>query len=159
MGRLIDWVVLACAWIAALLTLYIMFTISADVVGRYFFQHPIGWAIEFAEHALMAIPFLSMAWLVRQRGHVSIEIVVEALPKRLRGQLDAVISLLAAGTCSVAGWYAAKTAISQYERGVTTIGIYSFERYLLIALVAFGLMLAGIEFLRLALRLFAEQRR
>ena len=147
-----------CAWIAALLVVYVMLTIAGDVVGRYFLNSPIGWAIEFAEYALMAIPFLSMAWLVRVGGHVNIDIVLNALHPWLRRILGIVVNLLAAATCGLAAYFAILTALSQYEREVMTIGIYPVEKYLLISVVAFGLGLTFIEFLRATVRAIKEPR-
>jgi len=149
----LEWL---CAWAAALLIPYIMITISADVVGRYLLDRPIGWAIELAEYALMAIPFLSMAWLVRHNGHVRIDLLLTALGARWRSRLNVLTNLLAAATCGIAAYYAVLTTISQYQRGVTTIGIYPVDKYILIAVVAFGLSLAFIEFMRAAGRALAE---
>lgn len=159
MGKLLDRLEEVCAALAAFLIVYVMITISADVVGRYALDHPIGWAIEFAEHALMAIPFLSMAWLVRENGHVIIDVVVRLLPEFLRRWLEVFVALLAAATTGFACWFAVLTTLSLFRRGVKTIGIYPVDRYLLIALVAFGLGLASIEFLRLAGRRLREIRR
>ncbi len=153
---LLDKIELICAWIAALLVVYVMLTIAGDVVGRYFLNSPIGWAIEFAEYALMAIPFLSMAWLVRVGGHVSIDLVLNALHRRLRHILNIAVNLLAAATCGLAAYFAILTTLSQYERDVMTIGIYPVEKYLLISVVAFGLGLTFIEFLRAAIRALRE---
>jgi len=157
-GRVLDWIEDACAALAALLVVYVMLTISADVVGRYVLNSPIGWAIEFAEHALMALPFLAMAWLVRENGHVTIDIVVHLLPESLRSRVLVGVSLLAAATTGFACWFAVLTTFSQLDRGVRTIGIYPVDRYLLIAIVAFGLGLTCVEFLRLARRQLRDIR-
>ena len=68
------------AAIAGLMIPLIMIGISADVFFRYALGSPIGWIFEFTEHALLCIPFLGMAWLVRERsGHVAVEILFEFL--------------------------------------------------------------------------------
>jgi len=154
----LDWLETALAWLAAGLVLYIMATISADVIGRYFLGSPIGWAIEFAEYALLAIPFLSMAWLVREGGHVKIDLVLNALPPPTRATLNAVTNFLAALTCGAAAYFAIATTVSQYERGVVTIGIYPMPKYLLIALIALGLTLGAIELLRATARAWHGER-
>lgn len=156
LAGLLEMIELICAWIAALLIIYVMLTIAGDVVGRYFLNSPIGWAIEFAEYALMAIPFLSMAWLVRVGGHVSIDLVLNALHRRMRYILGIVVNLLATATCGLAAYFAILTTLSQYEREVMTIGIYPIEKYLLISVVAFGLVLTFIEFLRATFRALSE---
>ncbi len=155
-GALLDGIELVCAWLAALMILGIMVTISADVFGRYLLGNPIGWAIEFSEYALMTIPFLSMAWLVRQAGHVRIDILLNALGKRNRARLNLLTNVLATMTCGAAAYAATLTTISQYERNVVTIGIYPMQKYLLISVIAFGLTLAFIEFLRATFRGWRE---
>src|SRR5688572_3759233 len=80
LARIYDRCLEIMARIAAVLTILIVVGVSFDVLGRYFFAQPIGWVFEATEYALLFIPFLAMAWLVREKsGHVQIELVIENL--------------------------------------------------------------------------------
>jgi TRAP-type transport system small permease protein len=141
---------LLAALVGALLVCSVILVV-ADVLGRYFFQRPIGWVFELTEHILVAVPFLGMAWLVRRAGgHVRVEIVVQLLPPRLQSLLNAGVSLLAGLTCGIASYWALVTTWDHFTRGIMTYGIYPLPRFILIALIAVGLGLTTIEFLRKA---------
>ncbi len=98
------------ATLAGVLLVFVMVSVSADVAGRYVFGRPIGWVVEFTEYILLYIPFLAMAWLVREGGHVRIDVVLQALGPGTRSLVNAATSLAAALTCGVAAYWAALTA-------------------------------------------------
>lgn len=148
MLRVYDRLLDALAWVAALLILAIMVGVGADVGSRYLFNRPIGWMLEFTEHSLLIILAFGMAWLVRQRGHVAIELVVNTLPPRM-AWISNMISVAAAGmTSAVLGFWAAAAAIGDFRRGVETFGIYPIPRFLLFAVIAIGFILTALEFVR-----------
>ncbi|MDP2578140.1 MAG: TRAP transporter small permease [Candidatus Palauibacterales bacterium] len=157
-GRCWDFLITANAVVAACLIPVIMVSVSADVIGRYVLDAPIGWVIEFAEYALFAIPFLGMAWLVGYRdGHVRIDLLVQVLPLRWQARLESFTSLVAGLTCAAATWFAVLTTVSQYQRGVITIGIYPISKYLLVSIVAYGLACTTVELLRHAWRAWSRR--
>ncbi len=139
-------IVNGCAAIVAVLILLTVFLVTADVAGRYFFSAPIGWVFELTEHILVCVPFLGMAWLVRHGGHVKIEIVVQMLPDQWRRRSEALAELLCALACLVAAIYALQTTLDHFSRGIVTYGIYPVPKFLLIAVVTFGLAMTAVEF-------------
>ena len=132
------------------LLVFMVISISADVFGRYFFNHPIGWVVEICEHALMALPFLSMAWLVNQNGHVMVDMVVRALSPKLQKRVGFITYCIGAGICGFGTYYAILVTWDNYVRAVSTAGIYPIPKPVLLSIIAFGLLLTTIEFLRKA---------
>lgn len=147
-NRVLD----AMAALAGVLLVFVMVSVSADVAGRYVFGRPIGWVVEFTEYILLYIPFLAMAWLVREGGHVRIDVVLQALGPGTRSLVNAATSLAAALTCGVAAYWAVLTAWDNYQRDVLTVGIYPISKFIPLAIIALGLSMSFIEFLRQARR-------
>lgn len=143
-----DRFVAACAAFVGVLILLTMVLVTADVAGRYFFSKPIGWVFEVTEHILVFVPFLGMAYLVRLGAHVRIEIVVQALPQQWQRWAGVLANVLSAAACGIATWYAFATAIDHFARNIFTYGIYPVPKYLLIGVMAIGLAMTTIEFLR-----------
>lgn len=126
-----------------------VFLVTADVAGRFFFRQPIGWVFEATEHILMSVPFLGMAWLVRHAGgHVRIDLLVKTFPDHWQARAEVLSSALCAGACATATFFAVATAWDHYVRGIMTYGIYPVPKYLLVGIIAFGFILATIEFIR-----------
>lgn len=145
-----DGLVSACAVIVGVLILLTVLLVTSDVVGRYFFAAPIGWVFEVTEHILVCVPFLGMAWLARRGEHVQIDIVVQALSTHWRRRIGVLADGLSCLACAIATYYAFATTVDHFSRGIVTYGIYPIPKFLLIAIVTFGLGLTTIEFLRKA---------
>jgi TRAP-type C4-dicarboxylate transport system permease small subunit len=142
----------ALAAVAGALLVFLMLSVSADVAGRYVFGRPIGWVVEFTEYNLLYIPFLAMAWLVREGGHVRIDVVLQAVRPETRTRVNAATSLAAALTCGLAAYWAAMTTWDNYVRDVFTVGIYPIPKFIPLSVIALGLALSFIELLRQAWR-------
>lgn len=150
MVRIYDGILNALAFVAAALLLAITLGIGFDVAARYLFNRPIGWMSEFVQHSMLLILFLSIGWLTRERGHVAVEIVLDAVSKRYRRGME-ILATAASG--AISGFLCAWAAISAWDnhvRAVVTDGIYPIPREWLIAIVALGLFFTTIEFFRSA---------
>jgi len=155
MLRLYDRLIDGLALIAVVLIFAIMIGVGADVGARFLFGRPIGWMLEFTEHGLLCILACGMAWLVRQRGHVAIELAVHAAPPRLARAMQILAVLAAAATSGILAVWAVKGAVSDYRTGVETFGLHPMPRFLLFSVIALGFFLTALEFLRWCWRLIA----
>ena len=145
------------AAIVGLLLLFAMLAVSADVVGRYFLNTPIGWVLEITEYILLYTPFLGMAWLVRRaEGHVRIDLIVKALPPRIQVILNLLVAVIAAVFCAVAAWYAAETTWDHYLRSVETYGIYPIPKWIVLIVIAAGFAFTAVEFARMAVNHYRQ---
>lgn len=153
---LYDRLLTACAVLVGVLILSAVLLVTADVASRYFFSAPIGWAFELTEHILVSVAFLCMAWLVRGAGHIRIEIVLQYFSSAWQRRLNVVSHVLSGLTCAAATFYAVATTLDHYDRGIVTYGIYPIPKFILIAVIAFGLALTTIEFFRKALSVVRE---
>ena len=116
--------------------------------------------IEFCEHVLTYIPFLGMAWLVRLgKGHIQIDILLQALSFRARCLLEGVAFILVSLTCVFVAYHGFFTTLDQYNRDVLTWGIYPIPKYLIVMVIPAGFTLTAIEFLRLSLERLSSARR
>ncbi|MBX3575076.1 MAG: TRAP transporter small permease [Mesorhizobium sp.] len=145
--RLLD--VLAAA--AVTLLMLVMISVGADVILRSKLGGSLTWSLEFSEHALLAVLFLGMPWLARENGHVAVEVVTDVLPAGLRIALARVIGVASACLLAFLAWWAARLAAQDYVLGIETIGIHPLPRYILPALVSFGLLTTSLTYLREAI--------
>lgn len=148
MLRIYDRFLDGLALVAAILIFAIMVGTGVDVGMRFIFRSPIGWMLEYTEYALLTILFFGMAWLVRQRGHVAIELIVDIVPIRA-ARVMRLTSTAAAGLVSaLLAFWAGIATVDDIRRGVETFGIYPIPRGVLFAIVTLGFTLTAIEFCR-----------
>ena len=91
---------------------------------------------------------LGAPWLVREKGHVHIELVTAALPEGARQLLSRSVAALCVLVCAVLTWKVSELVQTNLERGDFDTRAYYFPRWLLtIAFpISFGLM--AVEFSR-----------
>ena len=101
---------------AAAVVLASLLTLS-DITSRQFFASAQGWAIEIAEYCLLYLAFFGAAWLLREDGHVKVEVVVEVLSARNQAFLGMVTSVVGVLVTGVLAYFATSTTIMEYMAG------------------------------------------
>lgn len=136
----------AGAALAGIVGLYLM-----EVVLRYFLAAPTTWSEEWIGYLLLAMIFLAAPDVTRRGAHIAIDLLVERLspPKaRLAMRLGAGLGALVAGAAAV---IVGGEAWTQAARGVMTNAAHPIPRFVLTALIAYGLGLSALFFIRQAM--------
>jgi TRAP-type C4-dicarboxylate transport system permease small subunit len=142
----------ALALIAALVLGAMALHVSYDVVARYFFDAPTSWSNDLSEYSLLWGTFLAVPWLVRNRGHVRIDLITELLSNRIKAVLEVIVSIAAAAVCVIAAWQTAVETWDYFRRGIMIAKVWELPQWIPYAAMPVGFGLAAIEFLRVAYR-------
>lgn len=119
-----------------------------EVVARYIFDSPTTWSGEFVRYSLAFVIFLALPEVTRRKRHVAIEIIFELLGARSKRKLVALTDFVGSLVCLSVGFICASQAHIQFEREILTNAVHPIPRYWLTAAIAFGLMSAGLHFMR-----------
>lgn len=128
---LIDGLALAAAALVVLLTLLIL----CDIAARYLRLFTLTWALEASEYMLYAMTFLGAPWVLREEGHIAIELVVERLPARLRARVRRLGDALGAAVCALLLYYACRVAWRSFASGVMVQKSFVFPEWYVFALM------------------------
>jgi len=120
MGRLIDRISDALAWLSAWMFFATGLMILYEVVARYGFTAPTIWAEELSRLLLIWGTFLAMASLVRRRQMIRITILLGFAGPGLRKAAELFALTFIAGFCGVVIWYGWRIAGNSLARGRTT---------------------------------------
>jgi TRAP-type C4-dicarboxylate transport system permease small subunit len=90
-------------------TLLVLMSLAtfANVVARYFFNHPLEWAEEFSRYTFIWVVFLGAAVCSKEGRHIIIDGLVLALPARVRAILQVVVDAMVLGLMAILvhyGW-------------------------------------------------------
>jgi C4-dicarboxylate transporter, DctQ subunit len=96
---------------------------------------------------------LAAAWLVREKGHVHIELLTAAVSPLTRFWLTRVVYLVCVLTCIVIFWFALEVTIDQWRRAAIDVRSFDMPRWLLTASIPLSFGLMTIEFARFLLGL------
>ncbi|MFC1846205.1 TRAP transporter small permease [Chloroflexota bacterium] len=135
------------AYLAGILVVFIMFTIGIEVVVRKLFGFSLAWAVEYSEHALLYITFLSTAWLLRNEHHIKIDVVLNYLSETGKTYLNIAVSIVGALLCLFTAYHAALTTWDVWQRDIFTSTTQEIPMAPLLAIICIGSLLLGIEFI------------
>ena len=143
-----DTLLYAMALAAALLLVWLMVSTVVSVAMRNAGVQPFAWLFTSAEYGILYMTMLGAPWLVRERGHVHIELVTAALPDALRAVVSRAVAALCVAVCLLLAWKGYDLVATNLERNDFDVRAYFFPRWLLTISfpVAFGFM--AVEFAR-----------
>jgi len=138
--------VLVLAWVAALLIGAMALHIGYDVAARYFFNAPTSWSNDLSEYSLLWATFFAGPWLVRNGGHVRIDILVERLPSRASRVLAVAIALMATVICLIGAWETAVETWDYWRRGTAFAKVWAVPQWLPYVAMPIGFAAMAVEF-------------
>ena len=149
-GRALNHVVTASAYVAGAVLVVLMLLTTADVAGRYFFNAPLNGVFDLTHFAVLIMTFLSFAYCAYRGAHVVIELLYNKLGTGTRRILNRVINLAGCVLFIVIAWRAIVQSVDVREFGeasqLLTIPFFPFYW-----VVAFGSFLFAVV---LAYRIF-----
>jgi C4-dicarboxylate transporter DctQ subunit len=130
----LDWLVDALALLAGALLCALVALTCVDVAARTFRLFATPWTLDIAEYMLYAITFLGAPWVLREDGHIAIELVVERLPPRARAAARIASDALGALVCAVLLYYAGRAFWRSYASGNRVYETFVFPEWYLYCL-------------------------
>jgi TRAP-type C4-dicarboxylate transport system permease small subunit len=149
-----DLLIDALAVVAGARVVLLAALVVVDVAARSLRIFTLPWSLEATEYMLYAVTFLGAPWVLRERGHIAIELVVERLPARARAATEALAELAGAVICALLLYYACRVVWQSYESGISVQKSFSFPEWVAYAgIPPVMLILLGIYLRWLAARL------
>lgn len=150
LNNLYDVVVRILAYIAGLTAILIMFAISYGVIARKFFASPVPWVIEISSYALLYITFLGSPWILRNDGHVRVDLLYSVLGRRNKNILSLAASVLGAVTSFILLAYGLAVTADNWERNIMVMNTLAAPKFVLLGVIPLGSFFLLVEFLRRA---------
>lgn len=150
LNNLYDAALRILAYTAGLTVILIMFAISYGVIARKFFASPVPWVIEISSYALLYITFLGTPWILRNNGHVRVDLLYSVLGRRNRNILSLAASVLGAVTSFILLAYGLAVTIDNWERNIIVMNTLAAPKFALLGVIPLGSFFLLVEFLRRA---------
>lgn len=122
--------------------------IVADVGARALRLFSIPWALEATEYMLYGLTFFGAPWLLREQGHIAVEIVVERLPAGAQRLVRRLADGLGAAICALLLVYACRVLWSSYRSGTMVQKSFVFPEWYGYAIVPPVMLLLLVIYLR-----------
>ena len=157
-GRLLEWLAFAgCALIFAMTLM-----ICADVLLRNVRLLPgmvgLEWANEISEAMLYLVTLLVAPWLLRQGGHIRVDIVLRSVPKSVAWAFEWIVDVLALTSCALIAYCSARAALASYNAGSLSIKTLITPEWWLISALPVAFLALTLEMLFRMRRLYLGPR-
>lgn len=141
-------VLYAMAFLSGATLVWLMISVITSVLMRNAGLQPFAWLFTSAEYGLLYMTMLGAPWLVREKGHVHIELVTSALPPAARRVVSRIVAVACVVVCLILAWKGVDLVLTNIERGDYDTRAYYFPRWMLTITfpISFGLM--AVEFSR-----------
>ena len=150
--KLYDGAIYGMALVAAFLMTAMMVTITLDVILRNLGYQSSAHFFTFTEYALLAIPCLGGPWLVREKGHIYVEMLLMALRPRARMALVFVIGLVCVAVCAVLAWYGAEVTVRDFVQSEKDVRSLDMPRWMVVGFIPLSFAMMALEFIRFLVR-------
>ncbi|ATH77696.1 TRAP transporter small permease [Halomonas sp. C22] len=136
------------ALLAAIMLVWLMVAVVLSVVIRNLGLQPSAWFFLSTEYAMFYLTLLGAPWLVRQKGHVHIELLTSLLPLPALNILSRGVSLLCVVVCAVLAWKGLDLVMLNIERSDYDVRAFFVPKWLLTIVFPISFTLMAIEFAR-----------
>lgn len=118
--KALSFLLLALAWLAALLFLIAGGMLTYEVAARYLFVAPTIWAAELSQLCLIWGTLIAMPWLLAANRHIAVDVLTERLNRTSRRLCQALAMAAIAAFSAVVAWKGSGIFFDSFERGRTT---------------------------------------
>ena len=138
----------AMAFIAGATLVWLMVSTITSVMMRNLGLQPFAWLFTSAEYGILYMTMLGAPWLVREKGHVHIELVTAALPPRLRRVVSRAVAAACVLVSLILAWYGLQLFLTNIERNDYDVRAYFYPRWMLTITFPIAFTFMAIEFAR-----------
>lgn len=133
------------AYFAAVILVFLMSIVGTGIFSRYVLHSPIGWVNEMTEYLLVYLGFLPAAWVLKDEGHIKMDLVLNELSPRTQCMMNIITSIICTIVCFVLTWFSFKVTLKLYQTGYLMPTIYHPPKFILVAGIFVGLLLFSLQ--------------
>ena len=147
-GTTFDKILVVLFWIAGALLIFSTVGTCIDVILRYCFNRPIHWMLEITEYIMLYIPFLGAALVLKEDGHIRVDILISHLSDRMRAWLNIITSLVGGLVMLTYTVFGGQVTLDYYKRGIPSLESLKTPMFLILMIIPIGGFFFAIQFFR-----------
>ena len=146
--RWFDYVIELFARIAGVLTLVVALVIVFEVLKRAFMGKAMAWVVDATGYSLVFITFLAAAWILKHRGHVSVDILVDHLSPKTRRAVSIATSATGAFLSAMFFWASLQITLDAIRLNQVHVSSVIFPKWPILIIMPIGSLLLAAQFIR-----------
>jgi len=143
-----DKIVTVMMVIGAALIIIDMLAVSIDVIIRYVVGFSYTGLFELTEYSLLWMTFLATAWLLKNDGHIKLDLLLDRLNPRRKVITNIATAIICEILLGLLIWYAIKLTVNDIRYGTYLSTVLQPTRWPIEIIIAIGYILLFIVMLR-----------
>ena len=142
----------ACGLVAGFAIVVLAVLITVDVGSRNLGLGNFPWLLEVAEYTIYITTFLAAPWVLSLGAHVRVDLVVQAVPDRIRKLLELTTSLIGAVISGFLIYHGVLVVTEAHALNAIVVKELAVSEWLLLIVIPISGCLLAIEFIFRGLR-------
>ena len=138
------------ALLAGVLLVFITAAVCYTIGMRYLFTKTTIWIMQTTEYALLWIVFLATTWLLRERGHITTDLIYTHLNEKTKHTLDCIMFVIGGLACAIMVYFGMDYMCECIIKGVTDVRAVTVPKWTIFVVIPIGSVLLTIQFFRMA---------
>ncbi len=144
-SRIIDWLSTFGGVLAGLCIIITMLFLCVEILLRAIADRSTFIAHELSGFLLVGFVFFSLAYVLKNEGHIRIALITSRLPQKFQNGLELLMCVLSLAYVSYFLWWATDLAIDSYQSKEVTQTIMGTPLFIPKFLVSIGLSLFALQ--------------
>ena len=140
------------AGLAGVILVFISAAVCYTIGMRYLFTKTTIWIIPTTEYALLWIVFLATTWLLRERGHITTDVIYTHLNEKTKHCLDCIMYVIGGLTCAMMFCFGVFYTYDCMINRVTDVRAVTVPKSAVFIIIPVGSIFLTIQFFRMAWR-------
>jgi len=145
-----DRVIDVMAALAGAILVFITAAVCYTIGMRYLFTKTTIWIMQTTEYALLWIVFLATTWLLRERGHITTDLIYTHLNEKTKHTLDCIMFVIGGLACAIMVYFGMDYMCECIIKGVTDVRAVTVPKWTIFVVIPIGSVLLTIQFFRMA---------
>ena len=138
------------AALAGAILVFITAAVCYTIGMRFLFTRTTIWIMQTTEYALLWIVFLGTTWLLRERGHITTDIIYTHLNEKTKRYLDCIMFVIGGLACTIMVYFGIDYLRECILKGVTDVRAVTVPKWTIFIIIPIGSILLAIQFFRMA---------
>ena len=147
--RLFDELLNVMAALAGVILVFITAAVCYTIGMRYLFTKTTIWIMQTTEYALLWIVFLATTWLLREKGHITTDLIYTHLNKNAKRYLDCIMFVIGGLACAVMVYFGIVYTNECIAKGVTDVRAVTVPKWIIFIIIPIGSILLTTQFFRM----------
>ena len=148
LGSLFDKILIILFWLAGGLLMFATIGTCIDVILRYSLNRPIHWMLEITEYIMLYIPFLGAALVLKEEGHIRVDLLINRFSPKNRTWVNIITSLIGGIVMLTYTWFGFQVTLDAFKRGTPSLESLKTPVFLILIIIPVGSLFFTIQFIR-----------